>query len=206
MTTLAAHPRLTWVCGACGGPRVPGAPGKNAALAQARLAQAAAFGWSAGAIALALTFALTTGLGALFWGASHGVGGVFLALGALMAFFAWRASARAATRRGDADDAVKEGWREAARALVRSGGAEVTATTLAHAMRISEGEADELLTRVTSEDEATAAASANDVRFRVRPLEPLAARSAEDQREIAEAEARLYVDSDGADAAKRSRS
>jgi hypothetical protein len=185
-TVVLPDPRFRWVCGACGGPRVPGAPGKNAALARARVAQAAAFGWGAGSIALAVTGALTSGMAALLWAASHGIGIGVAVLAALFLVFAWRASSRAGARRTEAAQAAKDGWREGARSIVLAHGRTMTATELAREMQTDEAEADELLTEIAANDEVRREIGDGDVRFRVRPLEKS---TPEEAREAAEAEA-----------------
>ncbi len=169
MTVVLPDPRFRWVCGACGGPRVPGAAGKNAPLARARVAQAAAFGWGAGSIALAFTGALTSGMAALLWTASHGLGGGIGVLGAIFLVFAWRASARAGARRSDAAREVKAGWREGARTILAARGGNMTAAELAREMRIEPPEADELLTDLAAHDEAHLEIDDGDVRFRIEP-------------------------------------
>ncbi len=189
---MVASPRFRWVCGVCGGPRVPGSSGKNAPLARARVAQTAAFGWSAGAIALAMTGALTSGMAALLWTAVPTLGVVVGVVGALFLLFAWRSSARAGKRRKDADDAVKEGWRQAVRSILATDGRQTTAAALARQMRIEEAEADELLTDLAAHDELRVDIDDGSVRFRVPKPDA-----------VTDADADSDADSDSAKRAKR---
>jgi len=166
-TALQPDARLRWVCAACGGPRVPGAAGKSRALVKARAAQAAAFGWSAGAIALALAGALVSGLAALLWTATTGAAIAVGIVGAFMLLFAWRASARAGARRKEVTANVEAAWREGARAILASRGRDMTAAQLAETMQIDEGEADELLTSLAAHEEARVAIDDGKVKFRI---------------------------------------
>jgi ribosomal protein S27AE len=197
MTVLAPDPRFRWVCGACGGPRVPGAPGKNAALAQARAALAAAFGWGAGAIALALTGALTAGLAALLFMVSQGLGIAIGVLAAVFLLFAWRSSARAGKRRAEAADAVKRGWREGARAILTARGRNTTAAQLAAIMQVDTETADELLTELAAHDEARMDIDDGSVKYRIDALAEKTAATRE-----AEADADADAEADAEAAAK----
>ena len=185
MTVLAADPRYRWVCGACGGPRVPGASGKSAALARARAAQAAAFGWGAGAIALALTGALTAGLAALLFMVSQGLGIGIGVMAAMFLLFGWRSSARAGKRRREAADAVKQGWREGAKVILTTRGRDTTAAQLAAIMQVDTETADELLTDLAAHEEARIDIDDGNVKFRIDALakEPAAALEADAEAE-----------------------
>jgi hypothetical protein len=191
MTVVVADAKLRWVCGACGGPRVPGASGKNAALTRARAAQAAAFGWSGGSIALALTGALTSGMAALLWTAAlHGLGAAIGVLGAIFLLFAWRASARAGVRRREATEAVAEGWREGARSILAARGRDTTAADLAVAMQIEEAEAEELLNALAAQDEVRLdVGDGGELRYRVgaRARAPETKLTEDEERELADA-------------------
>jgi hypothetical protein len=167
-TALQPDARLRWVCAACGGPRVPGGPLKSRALARARVAQAAAFGWSAGAIALAVSGAFTAGLAALLFGPAMSLGIAIGVVGALMLLFAWRASARAGARRKELAASIEDAWREGARAILAQRGRDTTPAQLAEAMQIDEGEADELLTSLAAHDEARIAIDGGDVKYRIQ--------------------------------------
>jgi hypothetical protein len=166
-TAIQPDARLRWVCAACGGPRVPGGPTKSRALAKARVAQAAAFGWGAGAIALAVAGALAAGLAALLWAAAASAGIAVGVVSALMLLFAWRASARAGARRKELAASVEDAWREGARAILAARGRDTTPAQLAEAMQIDEGDADELLTSLAAHDEARVAIGSGDVKYRV---------------------------------------
>jgi hypothetical protein len=166
-TALVADPRLRWVCAACGGPRVPGGPPKSRALAKARVAQAAAFGWSAGAIALAIGGALSAGLAALLAGVALSFGIAVGLVSLLMLVFAWRASARAGQRRKEISLSIEDAWRDAARAVLAKRGRDTTAAQLAEVMQIDEGEADDLLTSLAAHDEARVAIESGEVKFRI---------------------------------------
>lgn len=167
MTVVVPDARARFVCGACGGPRVPGASGKNAALAKARQLQAAAFGWSAGAIALALTGAMTSGLAALLWAVAQGIGVVVGLMGVVAFLFAWRSSARAGMRRKEAAQAIDDGWREAVRGILAARGRDTTAAELAAVVKIDEAEADRFLTDLAAHDEARVDIESGSVKFRV---------------------------------------
>jgi hypothetical protein len=155
-TVMAHDTRLRWVCAACGGPRIPGAPGHaravGSALARARVAQTAGFAWGAGALVLALTALMGTALAAILWGASHVAGGTLGALAAALLGFAWRASSRAGGRRREAKRELDAAWRDGALALLRARGGDATAAELAEEMRVDEADADALLTELGGHD------------------------------------------------------
>jgi hypothetical protein len=153
-TTSEPSRDLRWVCGACGGARVPGVTlgaASVALLARAksdRTRQTGASFVAAGLVAMALFLAAIALLAAV---TGHGVP-AFGAAGLAAADFAvamgaWRFARKSAAASRDALDGA---WANAAALVARKHGGEITARDLARTLKTSELDADAILAKLSA--------------------------------------------------------
>ncbi len=146
---------LRWVCGVCGGPRVPakvkiGEDG-NAALRDAAKSRRSASGWRVASWALgfgaamALVAAIVVGFGSVL------VGGGLVLAGVLMAIVSatFSRSARSARLRARAD--VDRAWEHAIGALLEAGTTNATAKSIAKTLGVTEAEVEVALSTLSAQ-------------------------------------------------------
>lgn len=156
------HDTLRFRCRVCGGPRVPlddpdvvRTGREQPLLGQAKRARARAAGWKVGAGVAGASGLLALLVALLVLGIA--TPGVILTLLTLLmvsipfafAFVAWRRAKKSA---GEVDRYLDDAWTLVASDLMRQRGAELTASDLAHAMRLSEEQAELLLARLSVQD------------------------------------------------------
>jgi len=157
-TVIERHRALRWTCAACGGPvvpaDVPGLTRSNAELAslvRAKRARAAAFGWTAATILLAVTTLMTFGLGALLFLVAKLPAIILTVFGIVQALLAMGTRARWRANDQEAQRDLDAAWESVADEVVNAGGA-VTAKALAAKMRTTEEHAETLLTALSVKD------------------------------------------------------
>jgi hypothetical protein len=204
--------KLRWVCGVCGGPRMPGGVGgedslgplREAKASQTRSKRARASFWVFAMMATFFTLvAVAAWPAALVWKL------FFLALAIAPTVFAVRARARAAGATVDAKEALDRAWLAAAEDVAKSAKNGVTVAELAKRLKVDPVRAEELLTqlavhertRIDVDDDA-------EVRYSISPEEGDATKvrvdSSEDQfRALEEAEATSRRGEDEAEAAQK---
>lgn len=144
-----------WVCGVCGGPRIPGGrggPAAEIALREARAFLSRATRSSAASILWGLFAAFTTLVLLAAWPAALAAKIVLFALAAGPAALAARARARVAKARDAARGAEDRAWLAAAEDVAKKTRAGVTAAELARELQIDAARADKLLTELTVHD------------------------------------------------------
>ncbi len=149
-------PALRWVCGVCGGPRMPiGAAGSEAAngpLREARASEirsrkARASVWAFGFMAVFFTLiALAAWPAALAWKL------FFLAFAVTPTVLAMRARNRATIARADAAEALDRAWLGAAETIAKGTKKGVTVAELAARLKIDPVRAEALLTKLAVQD------------------------------------------------------
>jgi hypothetical protein len=159
LAVISPHPKLRWVCGACGGPRVPadvpGHRGTDATvrvLASARRKQAAAFGMRAATILFALVAVLGVGLGAILWIPAHAAALVVGGFGTAALMLAFFLSKRAAANDRGALAEVDRAWTMVADEIMRAVKRDVTPRELSEWMRTDEAHAEKMLTELSATD------------------------------------------------------
>lgn len=202
---LGSGATVRWVCGVCGGPRMPSGLGGEAAITPLREAKAsqtravrsrAAF-WVFMTIATFFTLVAVAAwpaavLGKLIW----------LAIAMTPMAFAVRARARASRATGDANEALDRAWLAAAEDVASRANKGVTVAELASRLKIDPVRAEQLLTqlavhertRIDVDDDA-------EVRYSVSPeldTSKVRVATSEDQfRALEEAEARAAESNEG---------
>ena len=167
--------KLRWVCGVCGGPRMPGGLGGEAALTPLREAKASetrskrlrASFW---VFALMATFFTLVALAA--WPAAFAWKLFFLILAVTPTALAVRARSRAGSAMADAKEALDRAWLAAAEEVAKVSKNGVTVAELAKRLKIDPVRAEHLLTqlavhertRIDVDDEA-------EVRYSIGPEE-----------------------------------
>ena len=146
---------VRWVCGVCGGPRMPHGLGGEAATSPLREARASevrskkarASVW---AFALMATFFTLIALAA--WPAALAWKLFFLAFAVTPAVLAMRARTRSLTAKADAAEALDRAWLAAAEDVARSAKSGVTVAELASRLKIDAAHAEALLTQLAVHD------------------------------------------------------
>ncbi len=148
-------PKLHWVCGVCGGPRMPHGLGGEAATSPLREARASeirskkarASVWAFGLMAAFFTLvALAAWPAALAWKL------FFLAFAVTPMLLAMRARNRSKTSRADAAEALDRAWLAAAEDVAKSTKQGVTVAELAARLKIDPVRAETLLTKLAVQD------------------------------------------------------
>ena len=148
-------PKLHWVCGVCGGPRMPHGLGGEAATSPLREARASeirskkarASVWAFGLMAAFFTLvALAAWPAALAWKL------FFLAFAVTPMLLAMRARNRSKTSRADAAEALDRAWLAAAEDVAKSTKQGVTVAELAARLTIDPVRAEALLTKLAVQD------------------------------------------------------
>jgi len=152
---------LRWVCGACGGPRVPGLDGPRMApharivadLARARRTRDG--GRIVGAISLALAVMALLALApaGLVWPASHLATAIVAGTSLLIGAVAVATYVLYTRSKRDFARALDDAWTAAA-AVVGGGQAAITAPDLAVTMRVSDAVAERLLSNLSASSRA----------------------------------------------------
>jgi hypothetical protein len=147
--------RLRWVCGACGGPRMPGGLGAEAArtpLREARGSETRATRARAGFWVFALMAAFFTLVAVAAWPAALFWKLFFLATAVVPAVLAMRARGRAGRADAAAHEALDRAWLAAAEDVAKQSKSGVTVAELAARLKIDPGRADHLLTQLAVHD------------------------------------------------------
>ncbi|WP_394848226.1 hypothetical protein LZC95_12255 [Pendulispora brunnea] len=132
---------LRWVCGVCGGPRVPveeeaaHSEREREELVKAGRAKKMAFTYRIASIGLSLTGALLAALGVALGAASVAVGAVLLAAAVAAIAAAIVYGRRAHAKREEAKKSTFDAWESVAEALLKVRGSEATAEQIAREMR-----------------------------------------------------------------------
>lgn len=196
-----------WVCAICGGPRLPGGLGGEAAakaLREEKAARSAGTRGRAGAWALGLVAALFTAMVALAWPAALALKVVMTLVALAPALLAVRSGARVAGATRDADAAHERALLAAAQALAAAKPEGVTAKELGERLAIDEARADALLTQLAVHDQTRIDVGDDaEVRYSVGPEVRIETGEREALAEAeAEAEAEAQADAAAEDAAK----
>jgi hypothetical protein len=171
---------LRWVCGVCGGPRIPGGRGGPAAStslreARASLARAArsrASSWVWGLMAAFTTLVLVAA-----WPAALVAKIILFALAAGPAALAARSRARASKAAAAAGEAEARAWLAAAEDAAKTKPSGITAAELATELRIDPARAEKLLTELAVHDRTRIDVGDDaEVRYSVAPAEAPTAR------------------------------
>ncbi|HSO38139.1 MAG TPA: hypothetical protein VLT33_36680 [Labilithrix sp.] len=172
-------PKLHWVCGVCGGPRMPHGLGGEAATSPLREARASeirskkarASVWAFGLMAAFFTLiALAAWPAALAWKL------FFLAFAVTPTLLAMRARTRATAAKADAKEALDRAWLAAAEDVARSTKKGVTVAELASRLKIDPVAAEALLTQLAVHDRTRIDVDDDaEVRYSIGPAEPLGA-------------------------------
>jgi hypothetical protein len=177
MAVIEPSRSLRWRCAVCGAGRIPGVAastlgaGTKAKLVAVQRGRAIELGAGIGALVLAAS-AVMVGLVAAFAFALHAtVTGVVLAgLGVVAALVALRL--RGASRKNGAAwrSALDDAWTDGAEIIARGQGGTLTAPELATAMRISEGDAESLLSQLSVEGARVSVDDEAGLRYRIDAL------------------------------------
>jgi hypothetical protein len=166
-TVIEAHRALRWTCAVCGGPVVPAdvvvtegrafvrSNAELASLVRAKRARAAAFGWTAGTVVLALAAAMTLGLGALLLLVAKLPAAILGAFGIVFATMAMGTRSRAKANDAEAQRELEAAWESVAHEVLRVNDA--TAAELAKTMRTTEAHAEQMLAALSAGDRARVA-------------------------------------------------
>jgi len=157
---LEAHSELRWVCGVCGGPRVPvedaaaHSDRERQELVRAARAKKMAFTYQIAGIGLSLTGTLLALLGAALSLVSTAVA-IVMMLGAAAALVAGVAYVRRANaQREEAKRAVFEAWESVAEALLHAHGNEMTADRIAREMHTSVDDVERMMSFLSVDNRA----------------------------------------------------
>lgn len=146
---------LRWVCGVCGGPRMPGGLGGEAAttaLKEAKVFLSRATRSKAASVVLAVMAAFVTLVLIAAWPAALVAKLVLFALAAMPAAFAARARLKAAEATEKATDAEGRAWLAAAEDAVKKNPSGLTQEELAKTLKIDPARAEALLTQLAVHD------------------------------------------------------
>ena len=163
ITRAEAHDELRWVCGACGGPVIPGvsieAIGDDgrASLVKALRETRAALAGSlsavvAGLVAMGLALIALVAL-SFAWRVVGVVTGAGAILAIVQSFVLRRVRA---SREKEAARALDDAWKRAAAALARANGGAITPRELATATRVSDEVAERALATLSADGDAHA--------------------------------------------------
>jgi hypothetical protein len=160
LTVLQESRTFRWMCGACGGPRVPGQAARSAAenaavvpaLREARTARSAQLVATGLALAAVIAAALAVSVGAVAFALSHVAGFVVFPFAILFSIFAVAARRRSLARHGEMIASLDTAWIAAAEAFARTRPTGATAEELAAALYVGLPDAEVLLTRLGAHD------------------------------------------------------
>jgi len=158
LTRLESHAFYRWVCGACGGPRVPAQDGRvvseraTGELVRANTARKHAFAVRLAAIGLGLTGTLTAALGALLTFASAAVGMTILVAAAAMLVGSVLAGSRSRRHSEEARRLTFEAWESVAQKVVELHGAAITGPELAKRLKTSEADVERMMSFLSVDD------------------------------------------------------
>lgn len=177
-TAALAHPQLRWVCGACGGPVIPGVDTTKLGVEATRLLREAAKAGNPKALRTfgggALVFVILAAVFLLFSGASLTADLVFLSILSVFASVTFFTLGTRRARHMARARLVSEGaWRLALLSAVRARGGHLTAREAAQTMRIEVEDAKRLLTRLSVDRGRVHIDDAQQLHYRVDVSEPL---------------------------------
>lgn len=162
-----------WVCAACGGPRMPGGLGAQAALTPLREAKASldrATRARARVWGLALMAFFFTLIALAAWPAGLVVKLLVLAAALTPTVLALRARSEARHAKGDADEALTRAWLAAAQEAAAESKNGVTVAELAARLKIDEAKAERLLTQLSVHEQTRIDVGDDaEVRYSVAP-------------------------------------
>ena len=146
---------LQWVCGGCGGPRMPSGLGGEAAMtplreakaSQSRALKSRAVFWVFLPMALFMTMVVM-----LAWPAALALKLILLAFAVTPMALAVRARARAGQATSDANEALDRAWLAAAADVATQAKKGVTVAELAARLKIDAVKAEKLLTQLAVDD------------------------------------------------------
>lgn len=158
ITRALPHGDLRWVCGVCGGPRVPLEPGDELteagreALRESNEARGSAVAYRLAAWAAGFGAALGLGLASVlaFFSLIGAVGPAIV--GALMVVLGLRFGARSKERRGVAMAAWERGWAAEIDDMLSEGGGSLTPAEIARKVKVKESEIGAIVARLSAED------------------------------------------------------
>lgn len=146
---------LRWVCGVCGGPRMPGGLGGDAAttaLKEAKTFLSRATRSKAASVVLGIMAAFTTLVLIAAWPAALVAKLVLFVLAAMPAALAARSRLKAAEASEKATDAEGRAWLAAAEDAVKKNPSGLTQEELAKTLKIDPARAEALLTQLAVHD------------------------------------------------------
>lgn len=159
--TARAEPKVEgtttrWVCAMCGGPRIPGGAGGEAAANALREAQTLFSGATrakARSVAWTILAVLAT-LVVVAASAKEAIAAtlVLLVLAVVPALLALRARSQGTKRKENGDEALERAWLAAAEEIAAKAKDGITAKELGKSLAIDEKKADELLTTLAVHD------------------------------------------------------
>ena len=158
LTRLEEHAFYRWVCGACGGPRVPASDGRvvseraTSELVRANSARKQAFVARLAAIGLALTGTLTAALGLLLTLASTVVGLMILATAAALLVASVMIGARSRRQSEQARRLTFEAWESIAEKVVELHGGTLTGPELAKKLHTTEADVERMMSFLSVDD------------------------------------------------------
>ena len=174
LTAAIAHDELRWVCGACGGPVIPGvdatkldeeATRELRAVVKARSGKALRNVLLATLISFALGFVL---LPARWLALALGAASLLVA-----AFTSFVEGSRREKRHASAELTLLEAWTRAAAYVASARGGFITAKELGELTRISVDDAEEILTRLSVDRGRVDIGADQQLHYRVDASEPL---------------------------------
>ncbi len=167
-------PTLRWVCGVCGGPRMPGAVGGKVAMTPLREAKASEAratrlrvrSWSLTLVAVVLTLVAPAGWSVgLPWGLF--VVGAIVSMG-----FALKGRSLTASAMADANEALDRAWLAAAEDLAGRAQHGITVAELAERLKIDPARAERLLSKLAVGDRTRIDVGEDaEVRYSVAPAD-----------------------------------
>ena len=177
---LEAHATFRWVCGVCGGPRVPAEARVRSERGASELraadeARKMAFAWRLGAVGLLLTGTLLAALGATLALASTAVSLAVLVTAIALYVGGAFAHRRAKGMSEKAKSAIFAAWESAAESVLKSRDGTFTASELAKTLETSEEDVERMMTFLAADDRAIVELKDAEVVYSAKgPLEPRA--------------------------------
>ncbi|HWL86470.1 MAG TPA: hypothetical protein VNO21_11745 [Polyangiaceae bacterium] len=208
---LEEHSEFRWICGVCGGPRVPvedeaaHSDREREELVRANGAKKMAFAYRAAGIALSLMGALLAALGGALAIVSAGVALALMAVAAVALVTGIVYVRRANRKHDEAKRATFEAWESVAEALLVARGREVTAQQIAKEMHTSTADVERMMSFLSVDDRVRIVVkdtdlvyAASNVATNTMALEDTETANVEAERQMLESEEH---DADAADTA-----